>query len=211
MSEFIKSWKFMAIIIGLLTLVCASLVVYGVTTHTEAGIATTETPITDGFVPPEYNHRPIGICVRSWSIGNGASQEDLDAVQAAVTVTNDRVGLRLLESGNISTYGGCMMVATLGAPQDVDSPQQGHTDPGGGSGVCGESCCFSTVNTGTGELTSLAIQHEIGHCLGLAHDDYPMSIMYPRQHATEGQYPPRISDSDRELLRARYTQLPTST
>lgn len=206
MLEFIKSWKFMAIIIGIFTAVVISLVVFGVTTHTEAGFATASTPIEDGFVPPDYgSRRPIGICVQSYPTGNGATSDDFGMVNEAAHITNQRLGFDLLEVGDIRTYAdGCRMVATIGVPVEVSSDPARHADSGGGSGVCHDGCCFSTWNTGTGELTSLAIQHEIGHCLGLAHDDYQMSIMYSRQHATTGSYPPRISDSDRALLRDRY-------
>lgn len=210
MMDFIRSWKFMAIIIGIFTAIVIALIIVGITQHTEAGFATASTPIEDGFVPPDYPNRPIGICVQSYPLLGVTAPEDLGAVDEAAHIINQRVGFDLLEVGDIHTYtGGCMMVATIGAPVEVSSDPHRHADSGGGSGVCHDSCCFGTWNTGTSELTSLAIQHEIGHCLGLAHDDYEMSIMYPRQHNTPaGTYPPRISDSDRDILRQRYMEAP---
>jgi predicted Zn-dependent protease len=41
-----------------------------------------------------------------------------------------------------------------------------------------------------------AMAHELGHCLGLAHDDFPESIMYRR--AASGGF--AVTNADRELL-----------
>ena len=40
----------------------------------------------------------------------------------------------------------------------------------------------------------------MGHCLGLAHDDYPESIMYGKLDQRAGI----VSDHDKELLRKTY-------
>lgn len=48
-------------------------------------------------------------------------------------------------------------------------------------------------------LRSPVIIHEFGHVHGLAHDDDPKSVMYPRTHAGQG-----LSDADRERLRRAY-------
>ena len=45
-----------------------------------------------------------------------------------------------------------------------------------------------------------ALRHEMGHCLGLAHDDYPESIMYGKLDQRAGI----VSDHDKELLRKTY-------
>jgi len=56
-----------------------------------------------------------------------------------------------------------------------------------------------------GELLNLTIHHELGHCLGLAHDDFEQSIMRREQSPTPwGQLPPWISDDDRALVRSLY-------
>lgn len=44
-----------------------------------------------------------------------------------------------------------------------------------------------------------AMCHELGHFLGLAHDDDPESIMYGR--TVEGEF--RLTDKDRDLVRGR--------
>jgi len=195
-----KSTVIMIVIFVVILVAALVGVIYGVTTHTEAGFATASTPLTDGFVAPAYPHRPIAVCGRSYP-QDTATDADRRALDGAIGTINDRLGFTLLENN----YHGCVMSVTLGAPQDVSTASR-HTDPGGTSGVCPTGCCIETINTGTSELTSLSLEHEIGHCLGLAHDDYPMSIMYPALAPTpEGAYPPRISDSDRDLLRSTYS------
>ena len=54
-------------------------------------------------------------------------------------------------------------------------------------------------------MLKLVLYHEFGHCLGLAHDDYPKSIMYPTMTPIpDGIQPPWFSDYDRRLLRDLY-------
>ena len=70
-------------------------------------------------------------------------------------------------------------------------------------------CLVTTNNTGTVDMLDLVLQHELGHCLGLAHDDYTESIMYGgagRALRVTSGFPPHISDSDRELLRHQFVR-----
>jgi len=62
-------------------------------------------------------------------------------------------------------------------------------------------------DTNSVQLTHRILVHELGHCgLGLAHDPFKASIMYPLRAADEGEHLEflRFTDTDREALRARY-------
>lgn len=45
------------------------------------------------------------------------------------------------------------------------------------------------------------LAHELGHVLGLDHDDFPESVMYPRADAREE---PIVTEKDKQLLRIMY-------
>lgn len=207
--EFIKSWKFMAIIVGVLCVVSLAGVIYGVATHEEPGFDPSMTFIADD-VAHGRTRAPIDTCVSSYTsededgIGTPTS-EHLGMVRSAGGIINQRVGFELLNVGPINRVGDirpvdCMIMVNVGVPQDVER------DEGGGWAYrCHDSCCVDISNTGTSELASLVIQHELGHCLGLAHDDWEGSIMRRTQSETpDREFPPRITDSDRDLLREAY-------
>jgi len=49
------------------------------------------------------------------------------------------------------------------------------------------------------------VYHELGHCVGLAHDEFTMSVMHPRApDFADSVPPPWLSDKDSEALRERY-------
>jgi hypothetical protein len=197
MLEFIKSWKFMAILVALLTLTVAVMLVYGIVTHTEAGFME-ERPLWE---PGDF---PLTVCASSYV----ETEHRTDAVAYAVATTNSRLGFDAYVLMPVGTTA-CSVSIVLGAPLDV-----GATDPGGDAVFDSRvpaHCAISTVNTGTAELTQLTLQHELGHCLGLAHDDFRSSIMFGGEGNSlaptpSGQFPPRITDSDRALLREAYAQ-----
>jgi hypothetical protein len=216
MWDFIKSWKFMAIIIGIFTAVVVGLVIFGVVTHTEAGLDPNFNLIPDEVTAGQLT-LPIGVCPNSYTsdphtaevlqrvafLGNtenawtNPTHDDAQAVADAVDIINQRLGRRVLRAGD-----DCLIHVNVGVPLD---PSWRH-EPGGRAWRCHDSCCIETANTGTSEMLSLALQHELGHCLGLADetDVNAVSIMAPDLHPTGGGFPPRITDSDRSLLLGIY-------
>jgi len=92
----------------------------------------------------------------------------------------------------------------LEPPRDAKERQEHETFMIESSGT--HTALVSVCEVGVAEERSLVLQHELGHVLGLAHDPgNGVSIMQPTLHATpDGEFPPRIDDHDRKLLRELY-------
>jgi len=156
------------------------------------------------------NHEfPLTVCASPYV----AAEDDmhaLDLTDRVIRQVNDRLGFKVYSMGTTD----CEVVAVIGEPVDVNTTgapdADGNTDPGGAADVnyvltSGMRCSVHTFNTGTSELTFYTIEHELGHCLGLAHDDWDGSIMRRVQIPTPFEsFPPWIDDHDRALLRDTY-------
>lgn len=193
--EFIRSWKFTAIIVAIIAVLAIAGVIYGVTTHVEAGFDEEW---------PEWSGMPLVVCPRSYVDEPTQTTAAQNAVDHAVEVTERRLGFHAFNVQYVLPDTSCDIVITVGAPTE-----RGDLDPGGDADIVDGRCVVRTANTGTTELLDLTIQHELGHCLGLAHDDYQGSIMVGGEgralrHTPDGQFPPRITDWDVDLLRRRY-------
>lgn len=155
-------------------------------------------------VRPRYlaSEAPLGVCVEAYD----GDAHALGVVAAAIHVTNTRLGFKAIGVGE-----DCAIAILTGAPAE-----RGWLDPGGTATLytdrtSGLRCSITIANTGTDEMLSLVTQHEIGHCLGLAHDDFESSIMrttqtpaVPMVPGRAPSWPPRITDSDRSLIRAAF-------
>lgn len=135
-------------------------------------------------------------------------EDPILAIERVVHLINTRVNFNLLRLAEDLTDNMCFEDAAICVHIGV-AHEPGYLDAHGDASHAvtpmGVYCEARTSNTGTSEILHLVLQHEIGHCLGLAHDDYESSIMYPEQRSTpDGQFPPRISDSDKTLLRGLY-------
>lgn len=142
--------------------------------------------------------RPIEICLEAH-----VGEPDTAQVSRVIRTMNDRLGFKLYALA--TTPGVCTVFLTLGVPSEP-----GWIDPGGNATIYsdrtdGLRCSAQTSNTGTLELTFDTIEHELGHCVGLAHDDWNGSIMRRVQTPTpDGEFGPWIDDHDRALLRETY-------
>jgi hypothetical protein len=139
---------------------------------------------------------PLRVCSQ-----RHAGDEPIAVTASVIGVMNGRLGFAALQEAQDD----CDVRVTVGVPAE-----QGWMDPGGDAllsdGSGGVSCDVRTSNV-MGELLNLTIHHELGHCLGLAHDDFEQSVMRREQSLTPwGELPPWISDADRALLRGLYAQ-----
>lgn len=203
--EFLKSWKFAMIVFVVLCVAAVGGVAYGVLTHREAGF------MEQGYPWAERTAYPLNVCVHSYPLvglldrpGYRRIATADDEVHAAnlTDAINQRLGVTMFRVSP-NAAGICDILIVYDVPSGVDD-QDAIVEPGGYAVVRPGQCEIGLSNV-TGELKSLTLYHELGHCLGLDHDDQETSIMRRVQRPTPpGQYPPMISDSDRALLLEAY-------
>jgi len=191
--------KAMILILGLLVVAALAGVIYGVVTHEEPGLMEEWPTFEARDFPLPYS---VG---RYTSEGMRIDPEGESLVASTVATINARLGflafrhVRYVPEGRRSRIN-----IDLGVPWEkgwMDS--HGSAEMQSNEGTL--TCDIRTSNTGTDDLLGLVLHHELGHCLGLAHDDYEQSIMRPVQSRTSsGVLQPWISDYDRALLRRMY-------
>lgn len=215
--EFIKSWKFMAIIIGVLCVVSIAGVIYGVATHDQR-----DANLMEGFEPWPADQFPLRVCVHSYAIEPLVEHDDRENIRHVISEINDRLDFEAftLVAGRTpdepfrspEPHPGvrdCHVILTYGVPHESVADSTGRerwtvVDDGGAAEFRDGYCYASTTNV-FGEIRTLVVMHELGHCLGLDHDDFETSIMRRSQSETpDRQFPPRITDHDRDLLRRTY-------
>jgi len=160
----------------------------------------------DGFAHPgrSWDHAPLTVACRGYV---PTEDEACETAQSVVATINTRLGFPMLQWND--SPGSEDIDIAMRAPIEVGGD---HRDSAGGhfelsgSGDTYTHCNIWTMNvSGPDDLEWLVLYHELGHCLGLDHDDYGLSIMHPAQQRTrDGGIPPWFSDWDRRLLRERY-------
>lgn len=197
-----NNWIWMAVFFVLCAVTIAG-VVFGVTRHDEPGLI-------PGVRPAWADGAPIVVCVARY--GDARMDPTLEVSRHAsgvIDAVNARLEMPVLR---IAYNEVCPILIRYEVPAE---PSWLHRESGdldfmepGGAALLGDGYCQINLSNVTGEMRSLVLMHELGHCLGLAHDDQNTSIMRRVQTPTpEGQYPPRFSDSDVALLRERITQV----
>lgn len=183
----------MIVVVAALFVAAAVFLVVGITTHEEPG-----------FTSPDHRWAQSAVPLSVGCRSHAAGMEGCDAVEAAVEAINDRLGFAMLAWRGADSTAAIRVVTR--APVDVGADEPGGDYELRGGGSVYEGCEVWTRNVhAAGDLEMLTAEHELGHCLGLAHDDYEQSIMFPDRAPTPARtLPPWISDHDRALLRARY-------
>ena len=149
---------------------------------------------------PQWQHDDFPLPVEVRAYVPGGQVDALRAAVSAIVLTNTRLGFGAFRL----TDGEPKVTITIGVPVEAGADAGGHSrihHTGGRAEVCE----VETANTGTLEVLGLTLRHELGHCLGLAHDDYGQSIMRPEQSPVPNrEIGPWLSDDDRAAVRARY-------
>lgn len=153
-------------------------------------------------IRPTWSHAdfPIHVCASAY-VDEGTVDVP-EVVSRVIRTIDNRLGFKAFAFATPSE--GCSVVAVLGEPVDT-----AWMDPGGAADIDpvrtrGTRCSIHTANTGTTEILFYVVEHELGHCLGLAHDDWDGSIMRRMQHGRDDEFGPWITDHDRRLLRETY-------
>ena len=175
------------------------------------GILTHKEP---GFTNPRavWGHIPLTVGCRGYTPQDG---DACDAAEEVVSRINHRIGR---DSRTLLRYQGADSTAdieiVMRAPVEV-----GADEPGGNfvlvaHGERYEHCTVRTMNAsgGANDMELLTLYHEIGHCLGLDHDDESRSgpltrdsIMRPVQEATRDRVIPNtLTDWDVNIIRDKY-------
>jgi len=194
----------MLVFAAVLVLLAVVLLVVGVLTRDEPGLKYPEASWSkEAF--------PLLVEVDAYA---GVSPEEVKkartAVSEAVKITNDQLGFEAFKVVGLVAHS--HVFVQIGVPQQVgQEPIDGVIveSAGGAALLSGEEnqgakhwtgCFVQTSNTV--DLLEQVLRHELGHCLGLAHDEHQGSIMYPVQRGHN--FLPSITDHDREILRNRY-------
>ena len=169
-----------------------ALVLWGSLTHSEPGFLDAS---------KRWDHVPLQVSCAGYTAEEDSACE---GAASAIATINSRLGFRMLTRADVP---GADIKVTMRAPVTV-----GGWDAVGGQAELRDAegvytSCLLWVRNVSGEedLEWLVTQHELGHCLGLADDDYSMSIMNATGSPTpDHTLPAWISDWDRGLLRERY-------
>lgn len=192
----------MIVVAALVAIAAIILVVVGVTTHTEAGMmrvcwnttrtadyqAQCETP--EEIVWPT-NQIPLQVYEPTGS----------RSVDAAIEAANFQIGCEVLERSDSPSAD---VQVFLNEPAQVERDRSGGNTLHFLESSGRMRASIATMLIANGAAQTRVIHHELGHVLGLAHDDFESSAMYPRILDTDDLTFFRFTDSDSALLHERF-------
>jgi hypothetical protein len=186
-----------ALILSFAALMVA-LITYGVMSHREPGL------LKACAVAPSYYADLSGDCQElKWDLlpvqirAVNASADELDIFYHAIEAANTRLGFKALEAApgadNVMVFGEM--------PPPGLKLAEGAVTQYWLRGEYIDRAEVRIFNIVFPDILYISVYHELGHVLGLAHDDYSDSAMFisPRRDSV-------YSDSDRALLRELYKE-----
>lgn len=207
-----KRWVW--IIIGVLVIGGAAAgVLYGVLTHKEPGLMRVcwsgssvkfyDDPIKDPHpectqeVKWDKNQFPLTYYIAF----DKDHQTYIDSVVKGAGLWNSEIGRELFK--RVDKPENAIIEVTWGSVTPGDHSGGSTTHTGGPQGLTGAKVILS--NPSDVHAVYRYAAHEWGHVLGLAHDEAPRSIMYPKQPDVTGEMTFVLpSDFDKKLLRDLY-------
>lgn len=201
----------MLVILGVLAVTALVLVIVGVATHTEAGLLTacdhpsSRLDYSGDCFDVQWERDQFPLLVHASTSNPHPPADPEDATRSVIRLLNGRLGFDALQWTD--TPEEADITVTIGVAQEVGLWMD---DANGAASHIrlpdgGLRCEVTTWNTGTNEMLDKVLTHEMGHALGLAHDDFEDSAMYYSVRPDGARITRlRITDHDRNLLRELY-------
>lgn len=126
------------------------------------------------------------------------SDGEEDAINEAIEIVNQQIGCELLQySDENQVHISISVNGAIGDGNQMGGATTHYREPDGR--IRARIELYSP-----GNLILRVLVHELGHALGLAHDDYEYSIMYPTQRLSNRLQPINFSSYDRRILNELY-------